>query len=309
MDKVMVRSPATLSNLGSGFDVFGLALREPYDVIEARRIPEQQVIIEKIEGRGSSSITTDPTKNSAGVSAMAVLQRAKAEFGVALTIKKGIRPSSGIGSSGASAAGGACATNLLLDKQLKLEELVFCAAKAEQATSGSFHADNVGPAVMGGFTIIKSYDPFEIQRTEPPANFGVVVTMPDFLVNTREARKVLPPQVDLKSMIYEVGNAASLVLGMCKGDVELIGRSMKDIIIEPARTPLNPHLKEAEAAAMKAGASGSFLGGSGPCVIAIYDRDKVEGDGIAEAVRKVYDSYGLKSDSWVTTWGQGCGRI
>jgi homoserine kinase len=132
--------------------------------------------------------------------------------------------------------------------------------------------------------------------------------MPDFLVNTREARKVLPKQVDLKSMIYEVGNASSLVLGMCRGDVDLVGRSMMDVIIEPARTPLNPHLKEAEMAAMRAGASGSFLGGSGPCVIAIHDRDKVDGSGIAEAVRKVYEGHGLKSDTWVTTWGEGCRR-
>ena len=106
MDKVVVRSPATLSNLGSGFDVFGLALREPYDEVGARRIPERKVVIEKIEGRGGASITTDPARNSAGVAAMAVLQKAGADFGVALTIKKGIRPSSGIGSSGASAAGG-----------------------------------------------------------------------------------------------------------------------------------------------------------------------------------------------------------
>ena len=309
MDKVMVRSPATLSNLGSGFDVFGLALREPYDEVGARRIPERKVVIEKIEGRGGASITTDSARNSAGVAAMAVLQKAGADFGVALTIKKGIRPSSGIGSSGASAAGGACATNLLLENPLRPEELVYCAAKAEQTTSGSFHADNVGPAVMGCFTIIKSYEPFEILRVDPPVNLGVVVTMPDFLVNTREARKVLPAQVDLKSMIFEVGNASSLVLGMCRGDVDLVGRSMMDVIIEPARARLNPHIKEAEAAAMKAGAVGAFLGGSGPCAIAVYDRDKVDGNGIAEAVQKVYGGHGYKSETWVTTWGEGCRRV
>ena len=169
---------------------------------------------------------------------MSVLAQANADFGMAIRIRKGIRPASGIGSSGASAAGGACAANLLLDNPLRPEELVFSAAKAEQTTSGSFHADNVGPAVMGGFTIIKSYDPFEILRGDPPRNLGVVVTMPDFLVSTKEARcKVLPAQVPLKSMIYEVGNASSLVLGMCRGDVDLIGRSMKDVVIEPAAPP------------------------------------------------------------------------
>ncbi|MBI0583522.1 MAG: homoserine kinase [Methanomassiliicoccus sp.] len=309
MDKVTVRSPATLSNLGSGFDVFGLALREPYDVVEAKRIPERGVIIEGIEGWGADSITSDPAKNSAGAAAQAVLERAGSEHGVAIRIKKGIRPCSGIGSSGSSAAGGACAANMVLDKPLRSEELVLCAAKAEQVTSGSFHADNVGPAVLGGFTVIRAYEPFEIHRMDPPANLGVVVTMPDLMVNTREARKVLPSKVDLKDMIFEVGNASSLVLGMCRGDVELVGRSMADRVIEPARAKLNPHLKEAEAAAMDAGAAGAFLGGSGPCVIAVYDRKRIEGEGIAEAVRKVYEEHGLKSDNWVTTWGEGCRRV
>lgn len=309
MDKVTVRSPATLSNLGSGFDVFGMALREPFDEIEARRIPGHDVVIEAVEGWGAESITTAAERNSAGVAAMSVLAQANADFGVAIRIKKGIRPASGIGSSGASAAGGACAANLLLDKPLRPEELVFSAAKAEQTTSGSFHADNVGPAVMGGFTIIKSYDPFEILRVDPPRNLGVVVTMPDFLVSTKEARKVLPAQVPLKSMIYEVGNASSLVLGMCRGDVELIGRSMKDVVIEPARAPLNHHLQEAESAAKDAGAAGVFLGGSGPCVIAIYDLELREGRDIAAAVRDVYGRHGINSDTWVTTWGDGCRRV
>lgn len=309
MDKVVVRSPATLSNLGSGFDVFGLALREPYDIVEARRTHERGVVIEGIDGWGARTITTDPTRNSAGAAALAVLDKANAECGVALRIKKGIRPSSGIGSSGSSAAGGAYSANLILDRPLSLEELVVCAAKAEQITSGSFHADNVGPAVLGGFTVIRSYEPFEILKAEPPSNLGVVVTMPDFLVSTREARKVLPSKVDLKSMIFEVGNASSLVLGMCRGDVELIGRSMGDRVIEPARAPLNPHLADAEKAALEAGAAGVFLGGSGPCIIAIYDRKKVGGDEIAAEVRSVYESRGIKSDHWVTTWGEGCRRM
>mgnify|MGYP005834272157 CR=1 FL=1 len=308
-DKVKVASPATLSNLGSGFDVFGLALSEPNDVIEARRIEERTIIVEKIEGWGATSITKDPARNSAGAAARAVLDRAGAEFCVALSIKKGIRPCSGIGSSGASAAGGAYAANLLLDDPLALEEVVHCAASAEQITSGSFHADNVGPAVLGGFTIVKSYEPFRILRMDPPASLGVVVTMPDFLVNTKEARKVLPRQVDLKSMIFEVGNAASLVLGVCRGDVDLIGRSMMDIVVEPARAPLNPHLREAQSAALNAGAAGTFLGGSGPCVIAVFDKAKGSGREIEAAVRSVYESHGVKCDSWVTAAGPGCRRL
>lgn len=308
-DRVRVASPATLSNLGSGFDVFGLALSEPFDEVEARRLDERKVVVERMEGWGAESITVDPARNSAGAAALAVLRRADADFGVALAVKKGIRPCSGIGSSGASAAGGAFAANLLLDEPLPLEEVVFCAAQAEEATSGSFHADNVGPAVMGGFTMIKSYRPFRILRMDPPAGLGVVVTMPDLLVNTKEARKVLPSQVDLRSMIFEVGNASALVLGMCRGDVALIGDSMQDIVIEPARAALNPHLGEAEEAARGAGASGAFLGGSGPCVIAVFDRARADGRGIEKAVRQVYEGHGIRCDSWVTSAGPGCRRL
>ena len=308
-DKVTVASPATISNLGSGFDVFGLALDEPFDVIDARIISGRNVIIDDIVGPGAESITRDPARNSAGAAALAVLESSNADFGIELRIKKGIRPYSGIGSSGASAAGGAFVANLLLDSPLPMEELVRCAAKAEQITSGSFHADNVGPAILGGFTIVKSYDPFRILRMNVPNNLGIIVTMPNILVDTKEARKVLPQSVPLSSMVYEVGNAASLVLGMCREDISLIGDSMRDIVIEPARASLNPHIIEAEQAARDAGAAGAFLGGSGPCLIAIFDRSITNGDAIASAVREVYTSNNIEVNTWITRAGQGCRRL
>ena len=174
-------------------------------------------------------------------------------------------------------------------------------------TSGSFHADN-SDGVMGGLTIVKSYEPFRILRMDVPDNFGVV-TMPDILVDTKEARKALPVNVPLKSMVFEVGNAASLVLGMCRGDIALVGDSMRDIVVEPARASLNPHLLEAEQAALSAGAAGAFLGGSGPCMIAIYDRSAGDGQAIASAVCEVYSSNGISSDTWITHAGQGCRRL
>lgn len=307
-ERATVIAPATLSNLGSGFDVFGLALQEPYDIVEAKRTGERGVTIGKIEGWGADSITLDPKKNSACISASCVLEKTQADFGLEISIKKGIRPCSGIGSSGASAAGGAFAASLCAERSLSLEDIVICAAKAEQGTSGSFHADNVGPSVMGGFTIVKNYEPFEILRADPPLNLGVTVAMPDFLVNTKEARKVLPSKVDLKSMTYEVGNASALVLGMMKGDVELVGRSMKDMVVEPARASLVPHLKEAEQAALDNGAAGAFLGGSGPCVISVFDLNKLDGKAIAGSIKDLYESKGIACRVWVTTWGAGCRR-
>ena len=308
-DGVMVRAPSSLSNLGPGFDVFGLALKEPFDQIEMRKVSTRGVVIEAVEGLGAEKIPIDFRRNSAGVSAARVLELGKADFGVAVKIKKGVRPCSGIGSSGASAAGGAFAANLLLDKSLSMEQLVICAAEAEEMTSGSFHADNVGPALMGGFTVVCSYEPFEIQRISPPRNLGIAIAMPDIMVPTKEARRILPQRIDLGQMVFEVSHASGLVLGMRNGDVGLVGRSMRDIVIEPARASLIPYLDEAKALAVTCGAAGSFLAGSGPCIAAVFDKHSTDGKYIAESLRKLYEDNGIGCLSWVTMPGEGCRRI
>jgi len=306
-DRIRILAPATLSNLGCGFDIFGMALREPYDVIEAERTSEPGVIIESIEGPGSDSIPLDAARNSAGLAAMAALKLGRADFGMSIRITKGIRPCSGIGSSGASAAGAAYAANQLMDGALGPQDVVLCAAQAE-GTGHGFHADNVGPSVLGGFTIIRSYDPFEIIRIEPPARLRAVVVMPDVLVCTKDARSVLPSQVGLKDMIAETGAASALVAGMMSGDIPLIGRSLTDLVIGPARAHLNPHMAEAMKAATSAGAAGAFLGGSGPCVIAFHDED-ADARSIAASMSDVYISNGLSAHAWTTGPGQGCRRL
>lgn len=309
LNKVVVRSPATIANLGPGFDVFGIALKEPADLIEVRRTSEKGVRVEKIEGIGAHGVTIDNSRNTAAVAAQKVLEMANADFGLRMSIKKGIRPASGMGSSGASAAGGAYAANLMLETPYPVEKLVYCAALGEEASSGSRHADNAGPALLGGFTIIRSYEPMEIVRVDPPANLGIVAMLPSFAVPTREARKVLPKTIDLKSLIFQVGHAASLVAGMANKDVKLVARSMKDVVVEPARTAMVPHLKEAEEAALRGGALASFLGGSGPCIGAIFDMNETDGVEIARSVQSFFENHGIDCLSWVTTWGEGCRRV
>ncbi|MDH7507863.1 MAG: homoserine kinase [Methanomassiliicoccales archaeon] len=308
-DKVTVIAPATLSNIGAGFDIFGLALGEPYDIIEAQRTVRKGVLITSISGSDSKHITPDPMRNSAGIAAMEVLKAGRADFGIELVIRKGIRPGSGIGSSGASAAGGAFAANLLLEKPLPAEKLVICAARAEEVTSGGFHADNVAPAILGGFTIITSYDPFEVERVDPPADLGIAIAMPEVFISTREARKVIPEKVELKKLVYHVGHASGLVLGMVKGDIGLIGRNVRDSVIEPSRAHLIPYLREVESAAQEAGACAAFLSGSGPSIAAMFDVQKVNGGSIANAMKKVYETNGIRCDTWVTRPGSGCRRI
>ncbi|MCL2607265.1 MAG: homoserine kinase [Methanomassiliicoccaceae archaeon] len=305
---IKVAAPATISNIGPGFDTFGMALNNPFDVIEGKEI-DHGVVISEITGPGADSLPSDAGKNSAGIAASAVLEKCGADFGIELKIKKGIRPCSGIGSSGASAAGGAYLANLICGEKLSSGQLVMCAAMAEDVTSGGLHADNVAPSILGGFTAIRSYEPLEVIRIEPPKDLGVVVAMPDVMVSTKEARAVLPTEVSVKDLVFHVGNASSLIHAMVTGDIDLIGRSVKDSVFEPARAHLIPYLKEAEATAMSLGANASFLGGSGPCVISFFSKEKHVGEIIADGIRKMYGDKGMECDTWVTDWGAGCRRL
>ena len=308
-ERVEVIAPATIANLGPGFDVFGIALKEPYDVIGARRVSEPGVRIAEVTGIGADRVTRESRRNTASVAALEVLRKAGAQFGLELYIRKGVRPCSGMGSSGASAAGGAFAANLMLERPLPMSDLVVCAALGEQASSGTLHADNVAPSLLGGFTIIRSYEPLDVVHVVPPANLGIVAALPDLTVSTKEARGMLPKSVEMKKLIQTVGQASSLAVGMSLGDISLIGRSVSDVIVEPVRAPLVPHLKEAEEAAMKAGALASFLGGSGPCVASFFDLSLSDGRAIGEAVGRVFESKGVKVDVWVDGWGKGCRRV
>lgn len=303
-----IAAPATISNIGPGFDVFGMALEEPFDTIEGRII-ESGVVISEITGPGSEGIPMEASKNSAGIAAACALERAGVDFGIEIRIKKGIRPCSGIGSSGASAAGGAFLANFITDFSLSPTEVVECAALAEEYTSGGFHADNVAPCVLGGFTSIRSYDPLEIICIEPPENLGIAVAMPDVLVPTKESRKVLPKEIPVSDAVFHFGHVASMVHAMHTCDLELIGRSVADAVFEPARAKLVPHLKEAENRALELGAVASFMGGSGPCVISFYDMDSIDGASIAEGVKEVFTNNGIKCEAWDTTWGSGCDVI
>ena len=305
---IRVSAPATISNIGPGFDVFGMALKEPHDIIEGRRT-DSGMLISEVTGPGSEGIPLDAAKNSVSIAAEELLRRCGADFGIEIRIKKGIRPCSGIGSSGASAAGGAYLAHLMCGERLTDTELVLCAAHAEDVTSGGFHADNVAPCLLGGFTIIRSYEPFEVVRITPPEDLGIVVAMPDIMISTMESRKVLPKEVSVRDLVFHTGNASCLAYAMSSGDMGLIGRSVKDAVFEPARTHLVPHLKEAESAAMSLGAEASFLGGSGPCIISFFSKAKVDGRIIAEGVGKVYEEKGMRCDTWVTEWGIGCKRI
>jgi homoserine kinase len=305
---VKIAAPATSANIGAGFDTFGIAFEGPCDIIEGRRT-ESGIRIVEVNGPGAASIPLDPDKNSVSIAAKEVLKMCGADFGIDIKITKGIRPCSGMGSSGASASGGAYLAHVLTGEKLSMNDLIVAAATAEGVTSGGFHADNVAPCILGGFTIIRSNQPLDVMSIKAPEKLGVVAALPDVLVPTKEARAVLPKEVSLKDMVFHIGHSSSLVYAMMAGDLGLIGRSIADAVIEPARRSLVPHIKEAEEAAMANGAISSCIGGSGPCILSLFNKDKTDGKAIADAVRKVYSDNGMLCDTWITNCGPGCRRI
>lgn len=292
MDYIKVKAPATSANLGSGFDVFGIALQKPYDIIEIERPDITKIEIE-VYGVGNELIPTDPTKNTAGITASELGCNAK------ITIHKGIRPYSGLGSSAASSAGTAFGLNKLFDLRLSDNELIRAAVKGEKVVSGAAHADNVAASLLGGFTIVNGEN---VIHLEPPS-IGIIVVLPDVSVGTRTARSMLPPKVPLEDLVFNIGNASSLIIGMVRGNLELIGRSMQDRIVTPVRSKLIPCYQDVRKRALEAGAAGVTISGSGPTIIAVCELDRsLE---IADAMVDAFDRKGIKSEPFVTQPGGG----
>ncbi|MBO4249132.1 homoserine kinase [Halomicrobium sp. IBSBa] len=249
-----VRAPATSANLGSGFDVFGVALERPADVVRVSKAERTTI---EVTGAGSEYIPEDPEKNTVGAVAKALDAPAHIE------IDKGIRPASGLGSSAASAAAAAVGLNELYDRGHSREALVPIAAKGEAVVSGDAHDDNVAPSIMGGFTIATDEG-----VTQVDADIPLVACLPDIVVSTRDARRVVPERAGVDQLVETVGNAARLTTGMHRDDPDLVGAGMYDSIVTPARAKLIDGYADVRAAALEAGATGVTISGAGPTVIA-----------------------------------------
>ena len=274
---VRVFAPATVANLGPGFDVLGLALSNPGDLVEAELTSGGGVEIVEITGDGGA-LTRDCEKNVAAVAAAAVLQRAGSSHGLRMRLHKQMPLASGLGSSGASSAAGAFAANELLDRPLSPLELVQCAMQGERAATGSPHADNVAPSLLGGIALVRSYDPLDILQLPVPAALHVSVVHPHWEVSTAEARALLAGRTyPLPQIVANLGDIGGFVAGLYSGNLDLIGRSINDALVEPLRSRLIPGFGAVREAALAAGAFGCSIAGSGPSVFAFA------GDGAAAA--------------------------
>ncbi len=268
MKNVTVRAPSSTANLGPGFDVFGLALDAYYDEV---RIEKQGmgIII-----KSSDSIPLEPEKNSAGLVIKEMSRQFKIKDGLLIKIKKGVPAGFGMGSSAASAAAAAVAFNALFDLDLDQNTLVKFAGIGEKASAGSIHYDNVSASVLGGFVIVRT-DPLDVIKIDPPKDLVLCVAIPKINVpkkKTEVSRGVLPQQVKLSDHVRNLANASAITAGFINKDVELIGHSIKDIIVEPARKHLIPGFDRVKTNALKAGALGVTISGAGPSVISFTSK-------------------------------------
>lgn len=300
---VKVSAPATIANLGPGFDVFGLALAGPIDVVEARRSKKPGIAVAEISGVGAKGISKEAEKNTAAIAAAEVLKILGRSEGAELKIEKGIKPGSGIGSSGASAAAGAAAVNELFEGELSGEQLIEAAARAEEKIAGSIHYDNVTAAVVGGFTIVTSTGPLEFLKLNPPP-MKIIVAQPAVELPTMFGRKLLPQEVPLRDAISNVSRASTMVAALGAGDLRTFGKCMVDSIAEPVRIPLVPGFLDVKHAALEAGAAGAAMAGSGPSVFAILE-PKGDAEHVAGAMVKAFERAGLKCEIIITSPGKG----
>lgn len=293
---VTVHAPGTVANLVCGFDILGLALKEPYDVMKVRLLDEPKVVI---TNKDEFNLPTDPHKNVAGVVLLSVMERMASNIGFEIEIEKHIKPGSGIGSSAASAAGAAVAANHLLGNIFSNDELVQFAMNGEKLASGVKHADNIAPCILGGVSLIRSIHPLDIVSISSPDLF-VTVVHPQIEVRTSDARQILRQQILLRDAIRQWGNIAGLVTGFLKNDLDLIGRSLEDVIIEPVRSILIPGFDEVKAKCREAGALGGGISGSGPSVFMLSKEEKTARQ-VELVMKEVYTKIGIDYNTYVTT--------
>ena len=296
MNSIKVKAPATVANMVCGFDVIGMCLNEPADIMELTLTHDRKVTIRSAEGY---PLPTDPAKNTAGAPLLDMLNELGSNTGFEVVIHKHIKPGSGIGSSAASAAGAVVAANHLLGNIFSREDLVRFAMSGEKVASGVKHADNIAPCIYGGITLIRSIFPLDIIPISAPPLY-VTVVHPQIEVKTSDARQILRKEVQLKDAIRQWGNIAGLVAGLLKNDFALVGRSLEDVIIEPVRSILIPGFETLKRNCLAAGALGGGISGSGPSVFMLSTSEAIA-QAVEAEMKAVYTGMSLFHHTYVTT--------
>jgi len=296
MKKVKISAPATVANLVCGFDILGMALNDPNDIMEVTLLEEPVI---KIKHADEYDLPVEPAKNVAGAALIALQEACEKKIGFEVVINKHIKPGSGLGSSAASSAGAVVAANHLLGNIFSKEDLVRFAMNGEKVASGVKHADNLAPCIYGGVTLIRAILPLDIIPLSAPPLF-VTVVHPQIEVKTSDARQILRKEVQLKNAIMQWGNIAGLVTGFLKNDYALIGRSLEDVIIEPVRSILIPGFDEVKKNSKEAGALGGGISGSGPSIFMVSQEKKTAAE-VEKIMKTVFQNIGVDYKTYVTS--------
>jgi len=296
MKELKIFSPATVANVSCGFDVLGFCLDTIGDEMVIKKTNKKGIHITKIEGY---DLPFEPQNNVAGVSALALIEDAKPNFGFEIEIYKNIKPGSGIGSSSASAVGSVFAINELLGKPYNKTQLTNFAMKGEALASQCEHADNIAPAIFGGFTLVKSTNPLEILQLPTPKDLFAVIIHPQIEIKTAESRAILPKEISLKNAITQWSNVGSLVHALHKNDYELLSKSLIDVVIEPYRSQLIPYFNSVRAEALNTGALGCGISGSGPSVFSLCHGNKTA-QNVAQAIKTVYSKTNISFEIYIS---------
>jgi homoserine kinase len=300
-------APATVSNLGPGFDVLGVALHQPGDFVIASRKMERGLLFSVKTSQ--AQVPLDSKGNVAAHVAKLMLQEMKPSFGIRMVLQKSMPIGSGLGSSAASSVAAAMAVNELLPRPLKKPELLRFALQGELFACGSMHADNAAPSLLGGGCLIRSYDPVDVIPIPVDDSLVWIVVHPHVVVLTKKSRAILPQRIPLRTAVRQWGNVAGLVLGLGSGDQNLIRRSVEDVIMEPLRSRLIPGFDEVKEAALRAGALGCSISGSGPSVFSIAPSMRAArliSDIMAKAFRR---AAGVSSDVFISRTNPDGARV
>jgi len=299
MKSITVFAPATVANVACGFDIFGFAVNEPGDVAKVTLRANPGVEITHITG-DDGKLPKAAEKNTAGFAAIRYLEIIESQQGVAIELHKKMPLSSGLGSSAASAVAVLFALNTLFDNRLTNSELLRIAMQSEKLACGAAHADNVAPALFGGFVLIRFYEPPDIIELPVPENLYCTIIHPEIEINTADARNILSPNIPLNNAVKQWANTAGLVAGLYRKDIALISRSMNDYIIEPQRAKLIPHFYEMKKAALDNDALGCSISGSGPSLFALSDSPEIA-QKIAGSMQAVLANYEICNQIYIST--------
>jgi len=291
-------APATVSNLGPGFDVLGVALHRPGDFVIASRQKERGLLFSVKTSH--TRVPLDSKGNVAAHVAELMLREMKPPFGIRMVLQKSMPIGSGLGSSAASSVAAAMAVNELLPKPLKKAALLRFALQGELFACGSMHADNAAPSLLGGGCLIRSYDPVDVIPIPIDDSLVWIVVHPHVVVLTKKSRAILPQRILLRTAVRQWGNVAGLVLGLASGDQNLIRRSVEDVIMEPLRSRLIPGFDDVKEAALRAGALGCSISGSGPSVFSIAPSMRAARVISAIMVKTFRRAAGVSSDVYIS---------